>query len=54
MTEVEGEMISVRIIVSAWGKANFITCVSQWAEIVVVRRKLVRCFGACNRKPLEV
>ena len=40
-------MISVRIVVFAWGKANFVACVSRWAEIVIVRRKSVSRFIGC-------
>ena len=35
------------IVVFAWGKANFVTCVSRWAEIVIVRRKPVSRFIGC-------
>ena len=48
MTEVEGDTISVGIVVFTRGKANFMICVSQWAEIAFVRRKSVRHFGACE------
>ena len=41
MTEDEGETILVGIVVFAWGKANFVTCVSQWVEMVIARRKSV-------------
>ena len=37
--------ISVGVVVFAYDKANFVTCVSHWAEIVSMRRKSVRRFG---------
>ena len=29
-------------VVFSWGKANFMNCVSQWVEVVIVRREPLR------------
>ena len=36
---------SVGSVAFAWGKANFVTYVSQWTDVVIVRRKPLRRLG---------
>ena len=42
-----GETTLDGVVVFAWGKANFVNCVSRRAEIVIVRRKTVSHFIGC-------
>ena len=42
---------AVGIVMFAWGKLNFVTCVSYWAKIVIVRKKSVRHFGCARGNP---